>query len=355
MLFRSLGREGLRVMATARKDFDPATFDPGADLLPLLDGLTLLALVGIVDPPRPSAKRAIAAAHAAGIAVRMITGDHAVTAEAIARQLGIRGRAITGAEWAAMSDEDALAAIDGIGVIARVTPADKVRLVEILQRRGEIVAMTGDGVNDAPALKRADIGVAMGITGSEVSKEAAVMILTDDDFGTIVHAVDRGRSLYDNLRKYVRNAFGVLFGFMTTFFGAAVLNVLSGVPFLPLQTIWISFTVMTSQALGLGYGAPADGLMTRRPRPPTQPILGRSMLAWLAFAGLCMGLITLAVITWASATYGDTSAAGEAIARTMGFVTFSTLIVAFSWATKDEHRSLLDIPDRKSTRLNSSH
>lgn len=338
-----LGREGLRVMATARKDFDPATFDPSADLLGLLDGLTLLALVGIVDPPRPSARRAIEVAHAAGIQVRMITGDHAVTAEAIARQLGIRGRAITGAEWAAMSDEEALAAIDGIGVIARVTPADKVRLVEILQRHGHIVAMTGDGVNDAPALKRADIGVAMGITGSEVSKEAAVMILTDDDFGTIVTAVERGRTLYDNLRKYVRNAFGVLFGFMATFFGAAFFGILGGIPFLPLQTLWISFTIMTSQAIGLGYGAPAEGLMERRPRPASQPILSNRMLAWLAFVGVCMGVITLSVASWASAAYTSEVADGETIARTMAFVTFSTLLVAFSWATKDEQRSLFDI------------
>ncbi|TML74217.1 MAG: HAD family hydrolase, partial [Actinobacteria bacterium] len=152
-----LGEQGLRVLATARKDFDPATFDPNADLLALMDGLTMLALVGIVDPPRPQAKAAIAEAKSAGIKVRMITGDHAVTAEAIARQLGIEGRAITGAEWAAMSDDEALAAIDGVGVIARVTPEDKVRLVDTLKRRGDVVAMTGDGVNDAPALKRADI------------------------------------------------------------------------------------------------------------------------------------------------------------------------------------------------------
>ena len=187
-----LGAKGLRVMATGRKDFDPATFDPGADLLPLLDGMTLLALVGIVDPPRPAAKKSIAEAHSAGIQVRMITGDHAVTAEAIARELGIRGRAITGAEFRAMSDEQAVEEIDGIGVIARVTPEDKVHLVDILRKKGHIVAMTGDGVNDAPALKKADIGVAMGITGTEVSKEAAVMILTDDDFSTIVKAVHAG-------------------------------------------------------------------------------------------------------------------------------------------------------------------
>src|SRR5205085_1072323 len=190
-----LGAQGLRVLATARKDFDPASFDPNADLLSLLDGLTALALVGIVDPPRPTAKSAIAIAHEAGIQVRMITGDHAVTAAAIAKELGIPGKAITGAEFKAMSDDKLDAAIDDVGVIARVAPEDKVRLVESLKRKGHIVAMTGDGVNDAPALKNADIGIAMGITGTEVSKEAATMILTDDNFATIVKAVELGRGL----------------------------------------------------------------------------------------------------------------------------------------------------------------
>ena len=181
-----LASMGLRVMATGQKDFDPQGFDPEADLLPLIDGLTLLAMVGIVDPPRPAAKDAIARANGAGIQVRMITGDHAVTAKAIADQLGIRGRAITGAEFAAMSDDQEVKEIDGIGVIARVAPEHKVRLVDILRKKGHVVAMTGDGVNDAPALKAADIGITMGITGTEVSKQAAVMILTDDNYATIV-------------------------------------------------------------------------------------------------------------------------------------------------------------------------
>src|SRR5215471_3280655 len=183
-----LGEQGLRVMATARKDFDPAAFDPGADLLPLITGLELLALVGMVDPPRPTARASIATAKKAGIRVRMITGDYAVTAAAVASQLGIDGTVITGAEFGVMSDEEALAKVDGIGVIARVTPEHKVRLVDVLRKKGHIVAMTGDGVNDAPAVKKADIGIAMGITGTEVTKEAAVMILTDDNFSTIVKA-----------------------------------------------------------------------------------------------------------------------------------------------------------------------
>ena len=146
--------------------------------------------------------------------------------------------------------------IDDVGVIARVTPQDKVRLVDLLQRKGQVVAMTGDGVNDAPALKRADIGIAMGITGTEVTKEAAVMILTDDNFSTIVKAVELGRGLYDNLTRYIRFQMGCLFGFIVTFLGSSILNILGGVPFLPLQTLWINFTTLLFQAIGLGYGQP---------------------------------------------------------------------------------------------------
>src|SRR4029079_2808281 len=249
-----LGEQGLRVLATGRKDFDPESFDPNADLLPLLDGLTVLAVVGIGEPPRPTAKDAIANAHGAGIQVRMITGDHAVTAAAIATDLGISGRAITGAEFGAMSDDELLAQIDEIGVIARVTPEHKVRLVDTLKRKGHIVAMTGDGVNDAPALKRADIGIAMGITGTEVSKEAAAMILTDDDFSTIVKAVRIGRGLYDNLKKYVQFQMGALIGYIVMFLGASIFNVVGGVPLVPLQTLYVNFTTQVPQAVGLGYG-----------------------------------------------------------------------------------------------------
>jgi P-type Ca2+ transporter type 2C len=197
------------VLATARKDFDPATFDPNAEFLPLVQDLTLLTLVGIVDPPRTQAKDAIAEAHSAGIEVRMITGDHAVTAQAIASQLGIRGRAITGAEFAAMSDDEALEQIDGIGVIARVTPEDKVRLVDTLKRRGHVVA--------------------------------------------IVKAVRIGRGLYDNLKKYIQFQMGVLIGFIVTFLGASIFNIVGGVPFVPLQTLWVNFTTQVFQAIGLGY------------------------------------------------------------------------------------------------------
>ena len=339
-----LGEQGLRVLATGRKDFDPDAFDPNADLLPLLDGLTVLALVGIVDPPRPTAKDAIATAHAAGMQVRMITGDHAVTAAAIAKNLGIDGRAITGAEFGAMSDDELLAQIDEIGVIARVTPEHKVRLVDTLKRKGHIVAMTGDGVNDAPALKRADIGIAMGITGTEVSKEAAAMILTDDNFATIVKAVELGRGLYDNLTKYIRFQMGALFGMVITFLGAAIFNVAAGIAFVPLQTLWINFTTQVFEAVGLGYGEPAEGLMKRKPRDPEAQILPRPKLLWLAFVGLVMGAATIGVIAWADHAY-DTP-----VARTMGMTSFAIANLLYAFCERDELRSVFDLDvlrDRK--------
>ncbi|HET8786071.1 MAG TPA: HAD-IC family P-type ATPase [Candidatus Limnocylindrales bacterium] len=330
-----LGEQGLRVMATAQRDFDPATFDPkAADLLPLIEDLTLLALVGIVDPARPEARDAITRAKAAGIQVRMITGDHAVTAAAIASQLGIEGRAITGAQFAGMSDTELERQIEGVGVIARVAPEDKVRLVDVLKRKGHVVAMTGDGVNDAPALKRADIGVAMGITGTEVSKEAAVMILTDDNFATIVRAVELGRALYDNLVRYIRFQMAVLFGFIATFLGSSLLFIAGGVPFLPLQTLFINFTVQVALAIGLGYGKPRPDLMHDAPRSPDVPILPRRLLVWLVVAGLTMAVVTLGIISWATPIYG------EDVARTMGLVAFSLCNIWFALETSDEEKSM---------------
>ena len=329
-----LGTQGLRVMATGQKDFDPATFDPDADLLPAIDGLTLLAIVGIVDPPRPAAKDAIAQAKAAGIQVRMITGDHAVTAGAIAHQIGIEGRAITGAEFRAMSDEEAMRQIDGIGVIARVSPEDKVHLVDILRKKGHVVGMTGDGVNDAPALKKADIGIAMGITGTEVSKQAAVMILTDDNYATIVKAVGLGRAVYDNLLRFIRFQMAGLFGYIATFLGSALLNILGGIPFLPLQTMWLNFTVNVFQAIGLGYGKPREGLMKVPPRPKEQRIIPRRLMTWLVFMGLVMAAGTLGVLAWANESYGDV------VARTMGITTFSLFRLFSSLETADQDESL---------------
>ncbi len=322
-----LASEGMRVLAVARRDFDKATFDPSADLLALVDELELLALIGIVDPPRKEAKDAIALCHDAGIRVRMITGDHATTAAAIAHELGIEGRALTGAEFAAMPDDELTAELDGIGVVARVAPEDKVRLVSLLKAQGNIVAMTGDGVNDAPALTRADIGVAMGITGTEVTKDAAEMILTDDNFATIVAAVEGGRGLYDNLMKYIRVQMVMLAGFILTFLGASIFNIANGSPLQPLQILWINFAVDVLLALGLGFDAPTPGLMKRKPRSPAEPVIGRSLGARLAFAGLLISIGALIVVSWGEDRYG------LAVATTMGLTVTSLLhiVAALEW------------------------
>jgi Ca2+-transporting ATPase len=332
-----LAEQGLRVMAAARKDFDPATFDPGADLLPRVTDLELLGLVGLVDPPRPGARAAVAQAKSAGIRVRMITGDHAITAAAIAGQLGIDGKVISGTQFAAMSDAEAADVIDDIGVIARVSPEHKVRLVDLLKCRGQTVAMTGDGVNDAPALKRADIGIAMGQTGTEVARRAAVMILTDDNFSTIIKAVELGRGLYYNLARYIRFEMGCMFGFITCFLGASIFDIANGEPLRSLQVLWVAFTTVTIQSIGLGYSKPAGGLMEHPPRPPSQPILSRPTLIWLVTAGLVTALGTLSVISWAEQAHTLD------IARTMGMVTFSLFNLFFSIETKDEQQSAFSL------------
>jgi Ca2+-transporting ATPase len=233
-----------------------------------------------------------------------------------------------------MDDEQVAREIDDIGVIARVAPEDKVHLVDVLKRKGHIVAMTGDGVNDAPALKRADIGVAMGITGTEVSKEAAVMILTDDNFATIVRAVELGRALYDSLIRYIRFQMASLFGFIATFLGSSLFFIAGGIPFLPLQTLWINFTVQVLLAIGLGYGKAPEGLMAERPRDPEKPILPARLLAYLVFIGLVMAVGTLGVIWWATDTYG------EAVGRTMGLTVFGLMSVWFALETSDEERTV---------------
>ena len=279
-----LAGAGLRVLAVAARELEPADFHPEGSLLDEVQGLTLLALVGIVDPPRKEAGDAIAHCKEAGIRARMITGDHATTAAAIAAQLGIEGRALTGTEFAALSDDELDAQLDEIGVVARVAPEDKVRLVERLKAKGHVVAMTGDGVNDAPALKRADIGVAMGITGTEVTKEAGDMILTDDNFATIVTAVEGGRGIYDNLMKYVRVQLVMLGGFILTFVGAGLFDVAGGSPLTPLQILWINFAVDVLLAIGLGFDAPVPGLMRRRPRDASAPIVDRALGTRLAVA-----------------------------------------------------------------------
>jgi P-type Ca2+ transporter type 2C len=342
-----LGKQGLRVMAVARRDFDPASFDPSSDLLSQVRDLTMLALVGIVDPPRPEVKASIAKARSAGIQIRMITGDHAVTAAAIAGQLGIQGRAMTGADFAALRDEEALRQIDEIGVIARVTPEHKVRLVEILKKAGKIVAMTGDGVNDAPALKKADIGVAMGITGTDVSKEAAVMILTDDNFATIIRAVENGRALYDNLMKYIRFQMCTLFAWILMFLGAAVFNILGGVPLQPLQVLLVKFSIVIFLAIGLGLGSPTPGLMQRPPRKGNEQVLPLGLASRLVVQGLIRAASTLVVIVLAINLWS----LNDTVAQTMAFATFCFACIFYAFESNDELRSVFNWQTLESDRL----
>ena len=317
-----LAADGLRVLAVASRDIDPAQWDAGGVLLDEVRDLTLLALIGIVDPPRREARDAIALCRLAGIRARMITGDHVTTAAAIAGQLGIEGRAMSGAEFAALSDAELDEQVEGIGVVARVAPEDKVRLVEALKRNGHVVAMTGDGVNDAPALKRSDIGVAMGITGTEVTKEAADMILTDDNFATIVAAVEGGRSIYDNLMKYVRVQLVMLAGFILTFVGAGLFDIAGGAPLTSLQILWINFAIDVVLAFGLGFDAASPGLMRRAPRDAGAAIVDRGLAIRLGAAGLLMAALALAIVAWGEDRYD------LAVATTMGLTTLSLMHIA---------------------------
>jgi P-type Ca2+ transporter type 2C len=332
-----IAASGERVMVVAQRDLDPATFDPGGDLLGLVQDLTLLAMIGIVDPPRAEAKAAIAECRAAGIRVRMITGDHATTAAAIAGELGIEGRAITGAEFAAMSDDELLEQLPQIGVVARVAPEDKLRLVRLLKRAGNVAAMTGDGVNDAPALKAADIGVAMGITGTEVSKEAAVMILTDDNFATIVKAVDYGRNLYDNLLKYLRFQMATLVAYIAIFLGAGIFGIAGGVPLTPLQILWINMVIDIPIAVALGFDEPTGAVMRRPPRPVGAPVLSRADWIRLCIQGLVMTAGALVAYQ-----IGDTYYDSPEVAATMLVTALSLSHLAVGLLARDQHHTIFD-------------
>ena len=327
-----IAKAGERVMVVARRDFDPGTFDPKSNLLDQVKDLTILAMVGIVDPPRAEARDAIAKCHSAGIQVRMITGDHAVTASAIGHELGIEGQALTGAQFAALPDDQLKQQLDQIGVVARVSPEDKIRLVTLLQQKDNIVAMTGDGVNDAPALKKADIGVAMGITGTEVSKGAAVMILTDDNFATIVKAVEFGRAIYQNLFNFVRFQMESLVAFIISYLLAAFFVVLGGAPFTPFVVLWINFLVQIPVALALGFDDPPPNLMEHKPRPLKQPILTTAQWIRIAFIGLLMSIATI----YLEAVY---EASGVAVAATMGMVVFSLMVVILALSARSETAS----------------
>ncbi|WP_104992345.1 cation-translocating P-type ATPase [Deinococcus sp. NW-56] len=297
----ALARNGMRVLGVAFRLLDAPLADERAER-----DLTFLGLVGMIDPPRPEVREAVARCRAAGIRPVMITGDHPLTAGFIARDLGIAvdGRALTGVDLARMGDAELEQAASEVGVFARVSPEHKLRIVGALQRRGQVVAMTGDGVNDAPALKKADIGVAMGITGTDVSKEAADMVLRDDNFATIVAAVGEGRTIYDNLRRFVKFAItgnvgkvGVMLLWPLLLAGAG-LPLGSAIALLPLQLLWLN--LMTDGLLGLAMGVepPERNVMARPPQAPGEGIFSGGMGWHVVWVGAYITAVALGVGLW---------------------------------------------------------
>jgi Ca2+-transporting ATPase len=297
-----LAAAGLRVLAFARAELPAGTQRISAQSLP--DQFTFLGLQGMIDPPRPEAVEAVAACRRAGVQVTMITGDHAGTAVAIGRQLGLvqdataspHPVALTGKDLAALSDDQLIEAAGNVSVFARVTPEQKLRLVEALQTRGHVVAITGDGVNDGPALKQADIGVAMGITGTEVAKEASDMVLTDDNFASIRDAVEEGRNVFDNLTKIITWALPSNLGQGLVILAAALAG--ATLPILPIQVLWVNMTTGGVLGLVLALEPKERDLMQRPPRAPTAPILSGQMLAQVVLVGLLILIAAFGLFEW---------------------------------------------------------
>jgi magnesium-transporting ATPase (P-type) len=289
---------GMRLLALASK--------PAAASRQVIDftdveagGFTLLAVLGIADPPREEAIRAVAQCRAAGIRVRMITGDHAATASAIGAQLGLAEevRALTGVEIEAMDDQTLKRTAADTAIFARASPEHKLRLVEALQANGEVVAMTGDGVNDAPALKRADVGVAMGMKGTEAAKEAAEMVLADDNFASIAAAVEEGRAIYDNLRKAIVFILPTNGGQAGVLVAAIVLG-LHQLPIIPVQILWVNLVTAVTLALALAFEPAEADIMRRPPRDPREAIMTPFMLWRVAFVSVLLVAGSLGLFLW---------------------------------------------------------
>jgi Ca2+-transporting ATPase len=324
-----MGQQALRVIALAYRDFAerPAKLTD-ADTQ---QDLVFIGLAGMADPPRQEAKQAVALCRQAGIKVKMITGDSKITAESVARQIGLPpSRAVTGAEVQAMSDGELAGAIEGISVFSRIEPLHKLRIVNALKANGEIVAMTGDGVNDAPALKAADIGIAMGVTGTDVAKEASDMVLADDNFATVVSAVDEGRAIFARLRN-------VLFYTLNTNLSELVTLILALIfvghsPLLAVQILWINLVTDSAGDIPLGLEPRFGDELRQPPRDPRVGLMFPGLFARIAVMALAIGLGTFLVFHWAEQRMSLEAA------RTMAFCT----LVAFEWlmafsARSDEH------------------
>jgi len=319
---RQLSERGLRVLAFAARDMDDAAMSAAlADPMAAVTGLVFVALVGIVDPLRTEAKDAVRAALGAGIDVRMITGDHTITARAIADELGLGPGVITGTELQHLSDTEVIQRLPRLHVFGRVAPEDKLRLARLMQRSGDVVAMTGDAVNDAAALKQADVGVAMG-SGSEVTKQAAKIVLTDDNFATLVQAVDLGRDIYRRISTYIRMQLTILASVLQLMVYATILNINGGVALFPLQLLFCKFFVVITVVIGFIVDVPDPGVMQRPPRKPgTKIVTTPWIIRWFIF-GFVVAATALSVLEWGP---GKPSTTHASVNMTMAFA-----IVSFS-------------------------
>lgn len=340
-----MSENALRVLAVGYKEVDAVSEHPTSEELE--NGLTLLGLVGMIDPPRPEAKAAVETCRKAGIKPVMITGDHVVTASAIARELGIlqKGdKAITGAELDAMTDEQLDKEVENISVYARVSPENKIRIVKAWQRKGQVVSMTGDGVNDAPALKAADIGCAMGITGTDVAKGAADMTLTDDNFATIVDAVQEGRGIYANIKKVVGFLLGTNIGEVITVFAAMLLW--HKTPLLSMQLLWINLVTDSLPAITLGMEAVESDVMNKKPKPKDEGIFAHGLGLRVVLQGFMFAILTLIGFVVGEKVTG-TLAGGQ----TLAFMVLALSQVVQAYNMRSEH-SLFKIGPFSNHKLN---
>ena len=342
-----MSASALRVLAIAYKEIDAVPEKPMAETME--SGLTFLGLVGMIDPPRPEAKAAVETCRKAGIKPVMITGDHVVTASAIARALGIltpEDRAITGAQLDAMSDQELDQQVAGIAVYARVSPENKIRIVKAWQRKGQVVSMTGDGVNDAPALKAADIGCAMGITGTDVAKGAADMTLTDDNFATIVDAVREGRGIYANIKKVVGFLLGTNIGEIITVFLAMILWHKS--PLLSMQLLWINLATDSLPAIALGMEAVEPDIMEQKPRPKDESLFAHGFGIRIALQGVMFGALALTAFKLGEFLTGQIAGG-----QTLSFMVLALSQVVQAYNMRSEH-SLFKIGVFSNRKLNGA-
>ena len=335
----AMAERALRVLACAYKDVDELPRELTSETLER--DLTFAGLVGMIDPPRLEAKEAVAQCYAAGIRPVMITGDHKLTAVAIARELDIfrdGDLAITGEDLDFMPQELLEQDVDKFSVYARVSPEHKMRIVKAWQKKGMVVAMTGDGVNDAPALKAADIGCAMGITGTDVAKGAADMILTDDNFATIVSAVEQGRGIYANIKKSIHYLLSCNIGEIITLFLATLFN-FHQQPLVAVQLLWLNLVTDSLPALALGMEPVEPSVMREKPRPASQPLFDRAFSLRLAWQGVMVGLLTLAAY-WLGEYVLSDPALADATANTMAFATLTFCQLFHAFDVRSETQSI---------------